>query len=745
MPNTTILRSSLALAIALALAAAAAAQPTSIGLSTVRAQRFGNENLLGFYTPQDDDFFGAPLATGDFNGDGADDLATGIPFDDGLADNPIPNSGTVIVRFGIPGSGLATHLADTVLRQNTTLHPSRPLFFGDSLASCDFNGDGLDDLAVGVPLAEVDEEIWAGGVQIHFGIREGIDFAGSAFITEGTASVPGDPEYEDQFGHELACGDFNADGFDDLAVDAVGEDLGEGMVVILPGSPSGPDPSSSRSFKQGNPGMGGTAEDHDHFGEALAAGDFNGDGFDDLAIGAPGEDDGAGQLSVVFGGPSGLTSAGSLFWSESFLGGSSEEDDEFTASLTSGDFDRDGFADLAIGTPGEDLRATNVGRVIVLFGAVRGGFDRNRTQFWTEDNIWLGGAGEPGDAFGHTLAAGDFDQDGRADLVIPHGIPQSGATVLMGSATGLTAARRRLLAAGLDGFPGDFVEPESFAAALATGDFDGDGHADLAVGSPGADQPGIFNAGAESVLYGALFADGVETANTALWSQTVSSSSGNKVRVNAPARLGPLPSQHGIEISLADPAVVPAVSAFVRLGPEAGFNNETKLSGSFFIDPQGLTMDTAVNLNAFQVIAFNDGVGGGSKTRLIFSLNHATADGWFLNVTHFNENLNGGIGSLQLSGGAFFACADLPCGNKADWHNNRIDFEWTRGNPGQLTMRRTRFANGVPDASGTVQMLSIPLPGMQGAVINHAFAGMFAGHDAGTFGSLFLDELVFKR
>src|SRR5688500_14704311 len=82
--HTTFSRPPLALALAavLTLAAAAAAQTTGIGLSTVRAQRFGNEDLL-FYTPQTDDRFAWTFATGDFNGDGADDLATGMPFDDG--------------------------------------------------------------------------------------------------------------------------------------------------------------------------------------------------------------------------------------------------------------------------------------------------------------------------------------------------------------------------------------------------------------------------------------------------------------------------------------------------------------------------------------------------------------------------------------------------------------------------------------------------------------------------------------
>src|SRR5688572_30020790 len=92
----------------LALTATADAQSTSVGLSTVRAQRFGNDNLTGVFTPEAGDQFAYSLAAGDFDGDGADDLATGMPYDNGLASRPVNDSGSVVVRYSTPGSGLTT-------------------------------------------------------------------------------------------------------------------------------------------------------------------------------------------------------------------------------------------------------------------------------------------------------------------------------------------------------------------------------------------------------------------------------------------------------------------------------------------------------------------------------------------------------------------------------------------------------------------------------------------------------------
>jgi hypothetical protein len=79
----------------------------------VRARTFDNEDLL-IFRPESFDFFGSEVASGDFNGDGVDDLATGIPNDDGIAGSGCTDCGGVVVRYGISGRGLDTALAVTL-------------------------------------------------------------------------------------------------------------------------------------------------------------------------------------------------------------------------------------------------------------------------------------------------------------------------------------------------------------------------------------------------------------------------------------------------------------------------------------------------------------------------------------------------------------------------------------------------------------------------------------------------------
>ena len=727
----------------------AAAQP-NVGLSTVRAQRFGNEDLSGFFTPQTGDQLGFSLAAGDFDGDGADDLATGMPYDDGPTESPVADSGSVVVRAGVRGSGLTTNLSSVYLRPLDVVEPGDR--FGFSLAACDLNGDDYDDLAVGVPFEGYLGGETAGIVQVHYGSSAGLPVTGDTFFAQSTPGVPEDTEGQDWFGFSLACGDFDGDTFDDLAVGAPQEDwwfpsgyAGKGWVVVVPGSPSGLAFGGSWAVSQDSEGMPDQAEGVDDFGWALAADDFDGDGYDDLVIGVVGEDDQRGAIHLLFGGPSGLRTDGSLFLDETAAGGNSEVPDQFGEELASGDIDGDGFADLVLGMPNERAGGADfAGQVMVLFGAV-GGFDLTRTQAMTEEFLFGAGTSEPLDYFGGAVAVADIDADGHDDVVAGHygealsGPNDGAATVVMGSPDGLDLARARTftsLVGGVGGGPGQ--AGERFSWSLAAGDFDGDGHGDVAIGAPTEDENGVADVGAETVLYGALFADGVESGNTALWPQTLFVPGNNEIAVTTAARLGTSISRRGIELRLIDPDFRrPSFAAFVRVGPEGGFRDERSLAGQFFIDPQNLTMSTTPGANGFQMMAFSDGLGSGARVVLLFNLVRNPADGdWLLNVQHFNEEL----GTFQFSGGGVFALDGTPA-----FANNRIEFVWEAGSPGRLTMWRTRFLDGAPEATGRVQMFAAALPGMGGAVINHAFVGLFGSHDPGTFGTLRLDEIAFRR
>jgi hypothetical protein len=510
------------LALLFILPSTASAQVTSIGLSAVRAQRFGND-FSPTLVPQDDDHFASSLAVGDFDGDGADDLATGMPDDDGEVGSEVLNAGLVVIRYGASGGGLGAEIQ--LLRQSGGgLEPGDR--FGFALASCDFDGDGFDDLAVGTPFEDVFSVVAAGAVFVFHGTSVGLETNILQLFTQDNPGLPDSSEAFDWFGAALACADFDADGFDDLAVGAPGESSGSfgsaGAVFGLTGAVGGLVPS----FGFGQDLQAGPSHE---FGRSLAAGDWNGDGFGDLAAGAPGADSDRGALEVRFGSAVGIGLAG-LSLTETDIGGLSEAFDFFAFSLAGADFDGDGRDDLAVGIPREDFgvggSVLDCGQLNVLYGAP-GGFDFGRTQFWAQDNILGAGTSEAGDLFSLAMAAGDFDRDGRDDLAIGApgefvlGPEDGAATVIMGSPAGLTADRHRGIAAGLGGFPGDATQHNrQFSFSLAAGDFDADGHADLAIGAPLEDENGVVNTGAEIVLYGALFADGFETGDATLWSAT---------------------------------------------------------------------------------------------------------------------------------------------------------------------------------------------------------------------------------
>jgi hypothetical protein len=492
----------------------------SVGLSSVRARAIDHFPLAGNLVDHSERF-GYAFATGDFNGDGADDLATGIPYDNGVADIE-QGIGGVYVALGAAGVGLATPSATLLVSQE--IGPDLAVddeLFGFALAVGRFNDDLFDDLAVGVPGNFVGGSA-IGGVHIYYGSANPGVFDGGFMLSIGGA-------VGDAIGGALAAGDLDGNGFDDLAVGIPGESSDAGAVFVIYAGAGGLG-IASQLLQQNDPGIEDTGEPNDKFGFALTTGDFNADAKDDLVVGVPNEN-GYGAVHIFFGTALGLDLVQDLFWTQNTIAGTSEANDKFGFAVAAGDFDGDGRSDLAIGSPGEALglsnEITNSGAVAVAYGSATGGFDLARTQGWSQGGFIGLDSAELGDRFGQSFAVGDFNRDGRDDLMIGHpeedvtGINDGAVTVLLGGAAGFAQSSSRVLAAGTDAIPGTVQTSSNFGFAGAAGDFDGDGFDDLAIGIPYYNIGPAFDAGSELVLYGSTFADGFDSQGTGYWPAAV--------------------------------------------------------------------------------------------------------------------------------------------------------------------------------------------------------------------------------
>ncbi len=238
---------------------------------------------------------------------------------------------------------------------------------------------------------------------------------------QGKRGVPGSNQKGDRFGDVLAVGDFDGDGYADLAVGVTGEDLGGaknvGQVVVLRGSAAGLTAAGAQAWNQSSPGIASTRIANERFGDSLAAGDVTNDARDDLVIGTLHEwdsstpDDRAtgnrgGALHLLPGSPTGLTASGSQYFNLGALGLPVKQQ---LLKPWLGDVNADGHDDLALGAL--DPTSRGGGEVILLHGHADGFHPGplSAPGMPGKDTMWSPGL---------EAASGDFTGDGFTDLAL---------------------------------------------------------------------------------------------------------------------------------------------------------------------------------------------------------------------------------------------------------------------------------------------------------------------------------------
>lgn len=323
-------------------------------------------------------------------------------------------------------------------------------------------------------------------------------------------------------------GDVNGDGYAEVAVGEPGNAKKRGAVHVFYGQRRGLVTNATGSARndqyitQDTRGVPGKAEAGDAFGTSALLADFNGDGCADLAVGSPGENHKTGWVQVFFGSPTGLKMTGTQSFTLSQIPGSpgSARDQELGYELTAGDVDGDGIDDLVAGIP--ELRVGGqdaAGGVAVVYGG-SSGLQLKRSVMLTQDTPGIPGKSAEYASFGAAVVTGDFDGDGATELAIGATNGSTGGTVQTVKRTANGFTGSEPISPHSAGMPGQADRFCAFGFVLASGDVQGDGRDDLAVGDPSFGcRDEETEWGMGAVVLLPGSSDGLTTSGSQLWTQ----------------------------------------------------------------------------------------------------------------------------------------------------------------------------------------------------------------------------------
>jgi hypothetical protein len=418
------------------------------------------------------DEVGAAVTTGDVNGDEVHDIIIGAPGDEAATENE-----GVVHIFYEDAVIVSTHLGSGV----------KGAQFGAALSTGDVNGDDIDDLVVGAPAykSEVPNIGKTGAALLYLGTTSGISATATWSYQQETETFK-----ESELGAAVDTADVNDDTYADILVGAPHYSNGqsnEGAVFLFHGTETGPSSSPQWTWEcdQSSARCGA---------DVAAAGDVNGDGFDDVLIGAPSYEEtfaGEGAAFLFLGAAAGITDT--LAWAAY----GEQPDATFGAAVSSaGDVNQDGFDDVLVGAPTYTCADDTVGALFLYLGSSAG--------LATSPSQRICGQ-QAGAQFGAAVAAaGDVNADGYADVIVGAPFYDSNETtpdnkgtiyVYYGTSIGLyTDVYWQEL--------GGKSETEFGAAVNAAQDHNGDGYPDVLVGAPGYKIDSETNDAGQVLIYG---------------------------------------------------------------------------------------------------------------------------------------------------------------------------------------------------------------------------------------------------